>query len=190
MIPIRKETFFQSYFWQSNLFRGKNFKESNQCLILLMQQTITEKTIEVCKAAPKLKDLEKWDENIFSIKQQLKDVVGRVVVANVAAVFEIRCKQGQLVKSTRGLSVFLISNDCSFTYSGQIVIQPEPNVLGFQPKFLFGLNETLIKPRKMGRDWHKIGNSVMTGTIGALITIVLVIVCIRCSFSRTEVQYN
>ena len=111
-------------------------------------------------------------------------------MANVAAVFEIRCKQGQLVKSTRGLSIFLISNDCSFTYSGQIIIQPEPNVIGFQPKFLFGLNKTLIKPRKMGRDWHKIGNSIMTAVIGAFVTIFLVIVCIRCSFSRTEIQYN
>ena len=190
VVPIRKETFFQNYFWQSDLFMGKNFKRSNQCLILLMQESINEKTMEICKAAPKLEGLEKWDDNIFSIQQQVKNVIGRVVVANVAAVFEIRCKKGQLVKSTRGLSVFLMSNDCSFTYSGQIIIQPELNVEGFKPRFVFGLNETLIKPSTIGHDWHKIVNSLMTTVIGAFVTIILVIICIRCSFSRTEVQYN
>ena len=87
VIPIKKETFFQSYFWQSDLFRGKNFKRSNQCLIRLMQNVVNERTVEVCKAAPKLKELEKLDENIFSIRQQLKNVAGRVVVANAAAFF-------------------------------------------------------------------------------------------------------
>ena len=189
-IPIKKETFFQTYFWQSDLFRGKNFKRSNQCLILLMQSVKTEHTVEVCKAAPKLAALEKVEDNIYSIKQQLKNVAGRIVVANAAAVYEIRCKQGQLVKSTQGLAIFMISNDCSFTMSGQIIIQPEPNVAGFRPKYLFGLNETLVKPRKVRIDWHIMGNSISSAIICTIIAIICIVVCIKCSYTHTEVQYN
>ena len=190
LIPIKQDTFFQSYFWQSDLFKGKNFKRSNQCLILLMQSVHNEHTVEVCKAAPKLAELEKVEENVYSIKQQLKNVAGRIVVANAAAVYEIRCKQGQLVKSTQGLAIFMISNDCSFTMSGQIIIQPAPTVAGFRPKFLFSLNSTLSKPKKVTIDWHKIGNSITTGIICAIGAIIFMIVCIKCSYTRTNVQYN
>ena len=172
------------------MFRGKNFKRSNQCLRLLMRSMHDEHTVEVCKAAPKLTELDKIGENVYSIRQQMKNVTGRIVVANAAAVYEIRCKQGQLVKSTQGLAIFMISNDCSFTMSGQIIIQPEPNVAGFRPKFLFGLNKTLIKPKKVTIDYHKIGNSITTAIICIIGAIIFIIVCIKCSYTRTEVQYN
>ena len=146
-------------------------------------------TIEICKAAPKLTNFEKLGENVYSIAQRVKNITGRIVVTNAKAVFEIRCKQGQLLKFTRGLAIFIISDDCSFTMSGQIIIQPKLNVAGFQPSFVFGLNKTLIRPKKI-IDYHKVGNSVITAIFCVIGTIFFIIICVRCSYKRTEVQYN
>ena len=116
--------------------------------------------------------------------------MGKIVVTNEAAVYEIRCKHGQLVRSSKGLAMFLISDDCSFTMSGQIIIQHKPNVDEFSPKYLFGLNETLVKPKKIGLDLHKIGNLAGLGFITIVISIVCIIICVRILCKRTELQYN
>ena len=188
LIPITQNAFFHSYFWQSDVFQGKSFKRSNQCLRRLMQAMHDDNTIEICKAAPKLTNFEKLGENIYSIRQRVKNVTGRIVVTNAAAVYEIRCKQGQLLKSTQGLAIFIISDDCSFTMSGQIIIQPKLNVAGFQPSFVFGLNRTLIRPKRIIVDYHKVGNSVITASFCLIGTIIFIIICVRCSYKRTEVQ--
>ena len=190
LIPITQNAFFRSYFWQSDVFQGKSFMRSNQCLRRLMQAMHDDDTIEICKAAPKLTDFEKLGENIYSIRQRVKNVTGRVVVTNEAAVFEIRCKQDHLLKSVQGLAIFIISDDCSFICSGQIIIQPKLNVAGFRPQFVFGLNKTLIRPPRRIVDYHKIGNSVITAICCVIGTIIFIIICIRCSYQRTEVQYN
>merc|ERR1712015_342097 len=156
LIPITENAFFHSYFWQSDVFQGKSFKHSNQCLQKLMLSMQDENTIEICKAAPKLTSFEKLGENVYSIAQRVKNMTGRIVVTNAKAVFEIRCKQGQLLKFTRGLAIFVISEDCSFTINGQMIIQPKLNVAGFQPYFVFGLNKTLIRPPRRIVDYHKI----------------------------------
>ena len=112
------------------------------------------------------------------------------MVANVAAVYEIRCKLGQLVQSSKGLVMFLISDDCSFTMSGQIIIQPKQNVEGFSPKYLFGLDTTLVKPRKLGLDLHKIGNSASLGFVAICISIFCIILCVKVLYKQTDVQYT
>ena len=190
LIPITENAFFHSYFWQSDVFQGKSFKHSNQCLRQLMLSMHDENTVEICKAAPKLTSFEKLGENVYSIAQRVKNITGRIVVTNAKAVFEIRCKQGQLLKFTQGLAIFIISDDCSFTMSGQIIIQPKLNVAGFQPSFVFGLNKTLIRPPRKIVDYHKIGNSVITAIFCVVCTIIFIIICIRCSYQRTDVQYN
>ena len=190
LIPITENAFFHSYFWQSDVFQGKSFKHSNQCLRQLMLSMHDENTVEICKAAPKLTSFEKLGENVYSIAQRVKNITGRIVVTNAKAVFEIRCKQGQLLKFTRGLSIFVISEDCSFTINGQMIIQPKLNVAGFQPSFVFGLNKTLIRPPTKIIDYHKIGNSVITAIFSLVCTIIFIIICIRCSYQRTDVQYN
>ena len=128
-------------------------------------------------------------KNVFYIRQRIKNITGKLVVANKRALFEIRCKQGQLVKATKGLAIFIISDDCSFAISGQIIIQSE-NVAGFPPNFLFGLNKTLSKNRYNHMDWHKFGNSIASAMIGVIMAICCVIICVRCSFTQTEIQYN
>ena len=190
LIPITENAFFHSYFWQSDVFQGKSFKHSNQCLQKLMLSMQDENTIEICKAAPKLTSFEKLGENVYSIAQRVKNMTGRIVVTNAKAVFEIRCKKGQLLKFTRGLAIFVISEDCSFTINGQMIIQPKLNVAGFQPSFVFGLNKTLIRPPTKIVDYHKIGNSVITAIFSLVCTIIFIIICIRCSYQRTDVQYN
>ena len=190
LIPISQTAFFRSYFWQTDIFQGKSFMQSNQCLRRLMQEMHNEDTIDICKAAPKITDFEKLGENIFSIRQRVKNITGRVVVTNEAAVFEVRCKEDHLLKSVQGLAIFIISDDCAFICSGQIIIQPKLNVAGFRPKFVFGLNKTLIRPTRIIVDYHKIGNSVITAICCVIGTIIFIIICIRCSYKRTEVQYN
>ena len=190
LIPITENAFFHSYFWQSDVFQGKSFKHSNQCLRQLMLSMHDENTVEICKAAPKLTSFEKLGENVYSIAQRVKNMTGRIVVTNAKAVFEIRCKKGQLLKFTRGLAIFVISEDCSFTINGQMIIQPKLNVAGFQPSFVFGLNKTLIRPPTKIIDYHKIGNSVITAIFSLVCTIIFIIICIRCSYQRTDVQYN
>ena len=155
-----------------------------------MQLIHDENTIEICKAAPKMTKFEKLGENVYSIQQRVNNITGRIVVTNAAAVYEIRCKQGQLLKSTQGLAIFIISNDCSFTMGGQIIIQPKLNIAGFRPSFVFGLNRTLIRPKRIIVDYHKVGNSVITASFCLIGTIIFIIICVRCSYKRTEVQYN
>ena len=155
-----------------------------------MQSMHDDNTIEICKAAPRLTNLDKIGENVYSIRQRVKNVTGRIVVANAAAVYEIRCKQGQVLKSAQGLAIFIISDDCSFTMSGQIIIQPKLNVAGFRPEFVFNLNKTLIRPKGIILDYHKIGNSVITAIFCVIGTIIFIVICVRCSYKRTEVQYN
>ena len=103
--------------------------------------------------------------------------------------FEINCKQGQLIKVTKGLAFFIISDDCSLAVSGQIIIQSE-DVQGFPPNFLFGLNQTLSKNRHKSMDWHKHGNSIGVAMFGIILAICCVVMCVKCSFTQTEVQYN
>ena len=129
-------------------------------------------------------------ENIYSIEQRVNNITGKIIVINSASVCEVRCKHGQLLKSTQGLAIFMISTDCSFSMGGQIFIQPRLNVAGFKPVFIFGLNKTLVRTRKVIMDYHKISNSVMTASFCLITTIILVIVCIRCTYKRTEIQYN
>ena len=86
--------------------------------------------------------------------------------------------------------MFLISDDCSFTRSGQIIIQPKQNVEGFSPKYLFGLNATLVKPRKLGLDLHKIGNSASLGFVAICISIFCIILCVKVSYRQTDIQYT
>ena len=69
IIPLKGDTFFQKFLWQSDLFKGKSFENSNQCLISLLNDIngIKDHTVEICKTAPKLGELEKVQENIFFI---------------------------------------------------------------------------------------------------------------------------
>ena len=147
-------------------------------------------TIEICKAQQKLSNFEKLGENIYSVQQRVKNVTGKIIVTNAAAVIEIRCKKGQLLKSASGLAIFIISDDCSFTMAGQVVIRPNLHVAGFPPAFVFGLNRTLSRPEQNFIDYHKIGNSVLTTVFCLIAIIIFVIICVRCSYKHTNVQYN
>ena len=155
-----------------------------------MQSFYAENTIEICKSAPKMSNFAKLGENIYSIEQRVNNITGRIIVTNAAAVVEIRCKLGQLVMSTRGLAIFMISPDCLFTMGGQIIIEPRLNTAGFEPTFLFGLNRTLVRSKLIIIDYHKIGNSVMAATFCLIGTVIFIIICVKCSFKRTEIQYN
>ena len=132
----------------------------------------------------------KLGENVYSIEQRVNNITGKIVVTNAAAVFEIRCKHGQLIKSTPGLAIFMISNDCVFIMEGQVIIQPTLNIDGFKPTFIFGLNRTLVRPKTILVDYHKIGNSIMAAVFCLIGTVIFIIVCVKCSFTRTEIQYN
>ena len=189
-IPIREQEFFSPYFWQTDVFQGKDFKKSNQCLRRLMQSTKDIDTAEICRAQQKLSSFEKLGENIYSVQQRVKNVTGKIIVTNAAAVIEISCKKGHLLKSASGLAVFLISDDCSFTMAGQVIIRPNVRVDGFPPAFVFGLNRTLSRPEKNFVDYHKIGNSVLTIVFCLIAIIIFVIICVRCSYKHTNVQYN
>ena len=190
LIPITETAFFKSYLWQSDVFQGRRYQQSNQCLRRLMQSFNDENTIEICKAAPKMYNFEKLGENIYSIEQRVNNITGKIIVINTASVFEVRCKHGQLLKSTQGLAIFMISNDCSFSMGGQIIIQPILNIAGFKPIFVFGLNKTLVRTKEIVVDYHKISNSVITASFCLITTIILIIVCVKCSYKRTEIQYN
>ena len=189
-IPIREQEFFSPYFWQTDVFQGKNFKKSNQCLRRLMQSTKDIDTAEICKTQQKLSSFEKLGENIYSVQQRVKNVTGKIIVTNAAAVIEVSCKKGHLLKSATGLAVFLISDDCSFTMAGQVIIRPNVRVDGFPPAYVFGLNRTLNRPEKNFVDYHKIGNSVLTLVFCLIAIIIFVIICVRCSYKHTNVQYN
>ena len=89
LIPITENAFFHSYFWQSDVFQGKSFKHSNQCLRQLMLSMHDENTVEICKAAPKLTSFEKLGENVYSIAQRVKNITGRIVVTNAEAVLKL-----------------------------------------------------------------------------------------------------
>ena len=188
IIPLKGDTFFQKFLWQSELFKGKSFERSNQCLIALLNNAngIQSHTMEICRAAPRLKEVEKVQENIFYIRQRVKNITGKLIIANKQALFEVRCKQGQLIKVTKGLAFFIISDDCTLAVSGQIIIQSE-NVPGFPPNYLFGLNVTLNKYEHHSMDWHKTGNSVAAVIILAFCCAVI---WVKCTFTQTEVQYN
>ena len=84
----------------------------------------------------------------------------------------------------------MISNDCAFIMGGQVIIQPILNIAGFKPTFIFGLNRTLIRPKRIIVDYHKIGNSIMAASFCLIGTIIFIIICVKCSFKRTEIQYN
>ena len=70
IIPLKGDTFFQKFLWQSDRFKGKNFEDSNQCRISLLYgiNGIKDHTLAICEAAPKLGELEKVQENIFYIR--------------------------------------------------------------------------------------------------------------------------
>ena len=134
----------------------------------------------------------KWAtfRNILLVSDKGKRIItGKLVAASKQASFEIRYKQGQLVEVTKNLAVFMSSDDCSLAFSGQIIIQSE-DVPGFPPNFLFGLNKTLSKNRHNSMDWHKNGNSIAAAMFGIILAICCVVMCVKCSFTQTEVQYN
>ena len=70
-------------------------------------------------------------------------------MTNKPGIYEIGCKQGRLLKLVHDLAIFLATNDCTFSMSGIIFIQPEAGKKGFPPQYIFVSNRTLINKHKI-----------------------------------------
>ena len=80
LIPINENAFFTPYLWQSDVFQGKPYQKSNQCLRKLMQAFSDKDTIETCKSAPQRSNFAKLGKNIYSIEQRVNNITGRIVM--------------------------------------------------------------------------------------------------------------
>ena len=93
------------------------------------------------------------------VEQRFGRFLAKITIANQAALIEISSKQGQLIKNTRGLSIFLISLDCSFNLNGMRLVEADPSENGFQPQLIYMRNDTLTKEDQSKLNPHTISNS-------------------------------
>ena len=116
---------------------------------------------------------EKWAtfRNILFVSGKgWRNIAGKLVAASRQTLFRIRCKQEQLVEVTKDLVLFIESDNCLLTVSGQMIIQSE-DVPGFSPNMEY------------------IWNSIATAMFGVILAICCVIFWVKCSLIQTEIQF-
>ena len=117
------------------------------------------------------------------MEHQFDKVSAKIVAFNVRGLVEISCKEGRVMKSLLGLSIYLVSNDCNVILSGNIIFSAEQNMKGFPPKFIYGINQTLFRDNDNQFSYHSIVNTAIISIIGLCCCFVVCIVCIRVKIS-------
>ena len=124
------------------------------------------------------------------VEQRFGRFLAKITIANQAALIEISSKQGQLIKNTRGLSIFLISLDCSFNLNGMRLVEADPSENGFQPQLIYMRNETLTKEDQSELNPHVISNSSILGTFVIVFIGLYVVIYVKISYTKSEQNYT
>ena len=128
-------------------------------MVHLLKSTFSKQTAKICEDHVETMNLHKIQQNVFVVEQRFGRVLAKIIIANQAALIEISCKQGQLIKNTRGLGIFLITLDCSFNLNGMRLVEADPSENGFQPQLIYMRNDTLTKEDQSKLNPHTISNS-------------------------------
>ena len=84
--------------------------------------------------------IKRIQEDVFIIDQLFAKIQGKIVISNQRSLIEIHCRNGQLVQNTKGLSIFLITGDCSLLSNGMRLIDGNEAMQGSEPRFIFSLS--------------------------------------------------
>ena len=114
-------------------------------MVHLLKSTFSKQTAKICEDHNETMNLHKIEQNVFVVEQRFGRILAKIIIANQASLIEISCKKGQLIKNTRGLSMFLITLDCSFNLNGMRLIEGDLSENGFQPQIINMMNQTLLK---------------------------------------------
>ena len=126
--------------------------------------------------------------NVFVVEQHFVQILAKIITVNQAALIEISCKKGQLIKNIRGLSIFIITLDCSFNLNGMQLVEANPFEQGFQPQLIYIRNETLTKANQAEFDAHAISNSSVLGILVVVFVSLYAIVCVKISYTKKSEQ--
>lgn len=161
-IPI-STYFYDIHYWQSHTFlTGK----TSTCLSSLLSGSI-----QYCQAVPTTRKI--ITDNIFYVEHIYRTNHGKILVINRPGLIEITCLRNisKIITTIKSLTVITVTNDCKAYFEGLQILDSSTNNTGIKPQIIFQ-GESFVKTNHK-IDWHKIGNSVVTG-IGCFLVLIII----------------